>query len=84
MAERLDKSEGCNEWNKHAVENPEEVASMVDMSIRNSTKMRNMGYFSCGIGNPIDDYWHYDTHWHLHRKRLVDYGIGFGRNVIGG
>ena len=57
---------------------------MVDMSIRNSTQMRNLGYFSCGTGNPIDDCWHCDPHWHLQRKCLVDYGIGFGRNVVGG
>ncbi|KAJ9676375.1 hypothetical protein PVL29_025078 [Vitis rotundifolia] len=62
MTERFDKSEGWNERNEHAVENPEEVASMVDMSIRNSTKMRNLDYFSCGTGNPIDDCWHCDPH----------------------
>ncbi|KAL6340333.1 hypothetical protein AAG906_040770 [Vitis piasezkii] len=84
MAERLDKSEGWNERNEHAVENPEEVASMVDMSIRNSTERRNLGYFSCGTGNPIDDCWRCDPHWQLHRKRLADCGIGFGRNAIGG
>ena len=37
MAERLYKSEGWNEWNEHGMENPEEVASMVDMSIHKST-----------------------------------------------
>ena len=37
MAEKLYKSEGWNERNEHAMENLEEVASMVDMSIHKST-----------------------------------------------
>ncbi|KAJ7950359.1 Pectate lyase [Quillaja saponaria] len=68
----------------HAVDNPEEIASMVQMNIKNSTERRNLGFFSCGTGNPIDDCWRCDPNWHLRRKRLADCGIGFGRNAIGG
>ncbi|XP_044492872.1 probable pectate lyase 8 isoform X1 [Mangifera indica] len=71
-------------WSQHAVDNPEEVAAMVDMSIRNSTERRRLGYFSCETGNPIDDCWRCDPKWHLHRKHLADCAIGFGRNAIGG
>ncbi|KAH9681130.1 hypothetical protein WN943_029461 [Citrus x changshan-huyou] len=69
---------------KHAVDNPDEIASMVEMSTRNSTERRKLGYFSCGTGNPIDDCWRCDGNWHKNRKRLADCGIGFGRNAIGG
>ncbi|KFK31278.1 hypothetical protein AALP_AA6G091900 [Arabis alpina] len=69
---------------EHAVENPEEVAAMVDMSIRNSTERRKLGYFSCSTGNPIDDCWRCDRKWQLRRKHLANCGIGFGRNAIGG
>ncbi|KAH7517503.1 hypothetical protein FEM48_Zijuj09G0071800 [Ziziphus jujuba var. spinosa] len=80
MADRLDDN-----WiNEHAVDNPDEIASMVDMSIRNSSERRNLGYFSCATGNPIDDCWRCDPGWHLHRKRLANCGIGFGRNAVGG
>ncbi|KAM1089422.1 hypothetical protein ACFX19_017398 [Malus domestica] len=57
---------------------------MVDMSIRNSTEKRKLGYFSCGTGNPIDDCWRCDPNWHKNCKRLTNCGIGFGRNAIGG
>lgn len=53
-------------------------------SIRNSTARRNLGYLSCGTGNPIDDCWRCDSDWHNNRQRLADCGIGFGRNAIGG
>lgn len=43
-----------------------------------------MGYFSCGTGNPIDDCWRCDPQWQLHRKRLANCAIGFGRNAVGG
>ncbi|CAL1354527.1 unnamed protein product [Linum trigynum] len=69
---------------EHAVQDPEEVVSMVEMSIHNSTERRKLGYFSCGTGNPIDDCWRCDPHWQKNRKRLADCGIGFGRNAIGG
>ncbi|KAL2933097.1 putative pectate lyase 15 [Bienertia sinuspersici] len=53
-------------------------------SISNSTERRNLGYFSCGTGNPIDDCWRCDPNWHTNRKRLADCAIGFGRNAVGG
>ncbi|KAG4921807.1 hypothetical protein AAZX31_18G159100 [Glycine max] len=70
--------------NEHAVDNPEEIASMVDESIRNYTARRNLNFFSCGSGNPIDDCWRCDKRWYARRKRLANCGIGFGRNAIGG
>ncbi|KAI9112208.1 hypothetical protein K1719_016731 [Acacia pycnantha] len=79
MADRLDDA-----LNEHAVGDPEEIASMVDMSIRNHTERRNLGFFSCVTGNPIDDCWRCDKLWHRQRKRLANCGIGFGRNAIGG
>ncbi|URD81671.1 Pectate lyase [Musa troglodytarum] len=54
------------------------------LAISNSTARRALGYLSCGTGNPIDDCWRCDPEWHVHRKRLADCGIGFGRNAIGG
>ncbi|KAE8668783.1 putative pectate lyase 10 [Hibiscus syriacus] len=81
MADGLDDEKWRNE---HAVDNREEIASMVDMSIRNSTERRNLGYFSCGTGNPIDDCWRCDRLWYRRRRRLANCGIGFGRNAIGG
>ncbi|CAM8995470.1 unnamed protein product [Rhodiola kirilowii] len=83
MAERLEMDE-AEDWHQHAVESPDEVAAMVDMSIKNSTERRNLGYFSCGTGNPIDDCWRCNRRWHFNRKRLADCAIGFGRNAIGG
>ena len=47
MAKKLDKSEGQNERNEHTVENVEEVASMVDMSIRNSTEQEEALQLAC-------------------------------------
>ncbi|KAM1122375.1 hypothetical protein ACFX2I_003937 [Malus domestica] len=79
MAERSDEA-----LDEHAVDNPDEIASMVDMTIRNSTERRNLGFFSCATGNPIDDCWRCDPQWQLHRKRLANCGIGFGRNAVGG
>ncbi|KAI3806134.1 hypothetical protein L1987_22027 [Smallanthus sonchifolius] len=73
------------ERNDRAVdEDPDMVASMVDMSIRNSTERRKLGFLSCGTGNPMDDCWRCDRNWQRHRKRLADCAIGFGRNAIGG
>ncbi|KAG9141576.1 hypothetical protein Leryth_022248 [Lithospermum erythrorhizon] len=69
---------------KHAVDDPEEVASMVAMATKNSTERRKLGFFSCGTGNPIDDCWRCDRNWQRNRKRLADCGIGFGRNAVGG
>lgn len=53
-------------------------------SVRNSSERRNLGYFTCATGNPIDDCWRCDSGWQLHRKRLANCGIGFGRNAVGG
>ncbi|KAI3776084.1 hypothetical protein L1987_45845 [Smallanthus sonchifolius] len=78
---RTKESEALNE---NAVQDPEEVVSMVEMSMRNSTERRKLGYFSFGTGNPIDDCWRCDPNWQKNRKRLADCGIGFGRNAIGG
>nr|ABR17791.1 unknown [Picea sitchensis] len=68
--------------NSSAVEDPEMVVEMVERSINSSR--RQLGYFSCGTGNPIDDCWRCDPDWERNRKRLADCGIGFGRNAIGG
>ncbi|KAF8107254.1 hypothetical protein N665_0124s0048 [Sinapis alba] len=80
----VDSTRSNETRHEHAVENPDEVAAMVDMSIRNSTERRRLGYFSCSTGNPIDDCWRCDRRWKLRRKRLADCSIGFGRNAIGG
>ncbi|KAL0383699.1 UNVERIFIED_CONTAM: putative pectate lyase 8 [Sesamum calycinum] len=69
---------------EHAVDDPEAVAAMVDMTIRNSTERRKLGFLSCGTGNPIDDCWRCDRNWMRHRRRLADCAIGFGRNAVGG
>ncbi|KAJ7954358.1 Pectate lyase [Quillaja saponaria] len=45
---------------------------------------RNLGYLSCGSGNPIDDCWRRDGNWEENRQRLADCAIGFGKNAIGG
>lgn len=82
MAARFKEAEVRNK--QAVVEQPEEIISMVEKSIRNSTARRNLGYFSCGTGNPIDDCWRCDPNWHNNRKRLADCAIGFGRNAIGG
>ncbi|KAL9667974.1 hypothetical protein QQ045_002344 [Rhodiola kirilowii] len=83
LTERFERGE-AEDWHKHAVENPDKVAAMVDISIRNSTERRNLGYFSCVTGNPIDDCWRCNSRWQNDRKRLADCAIGFGRNAIGG
>ncbi|XP_052184207.1 probable pectate lyase 8 isoform X2 [Diospyros lotus] len=82
MADR--SKEEAEARNEHAVQDPEMIASMVDMSIRNNTERRKLGFFSCGTGNPIDDCWRCDSDWQRHRKRLADCAIGFGRNAVGG
>ncbi|PPS12685.1 hypothetical protein GOBAR_AA07966 [Gossypium barbadense] len=45
---------------------------------------RNLGYLSCGTGNPIDDCWRCDPNWETNRQKLADCAIGFGKNAIGG
>ncbi|XP_051127572.1 probable pectate lyase 8 [Andrographis paniculata] len=71
--------------NDDAVDDPEEVARMVEMATSNNTRARRkLGYFSCGTGNPIDDCWRCDPNWHKNRKKLAECGIGFGRRAVGG
>ncbi|KAL0435506.1 UNVERIFIED_CONTAM: putative pectate lyase 8 [Sesamum radiatum] len=82
MADRSD--EDVKFKHEHAVDDPEAVAAMVDMTIRNSTERRKLGFLSCGTGNPIDDCWRCDRNWMRHRRRLADCAIGFGRNAVGG
>ncbi|PIA25701.1 hypothetical protein AQUCO_10800001v1 [Aquilegia coerulea] len=81
IAEKMEEATARNE---NAVQDPEKIVSMVEMDIQNSTQRRNLGYFSCGTGNPIDDCWRCDRNWQKHRKRLADCAIGFGRNAVGG
>ncbi|KAI4374389.1 hypothetical protein MLD38_012391 [Melastoma candidum] len=83
MAADSDRSSGRRD-EQVSDDDPEQVASMVDMSIKNSTDRRRLGYFSCATGNPIDDCWRCDPKWYLKRKRLADCAIGFGRNAVGG
>nr|XP_043634774.1 pectate lyase-like [Erigeron canadensis] len=59
------------------------VVNEVHQSINNASR-RNLGEFSCGTGNPIDDCWRCDPNWDINRKRLADCAMGFGRNVLGG
>ncbi|GLJ32820.1 hypothetical protein SUGI_0660970 [Cryptomeria japonica] len=69
--------------NSSAVEeDADSVAEMVQRSIE--SKKRELGYLSCGTGNPIDDCWRCDPNWERNRKRLADCGVGFGRNAVGG
>ncbi|PWA81524.1 pectin lyase-like superfamily protein [Artemisia annua] len=84
IAERIKEDIAIEKNDKAVDENPEMVASMVNMNIRNSTERRKLGFLSCGTGNPIDDCWRCDRNWQKHRKRLADCAIGFGRNAIGG
>ncbi|ESW35694.1 hypothetical protein PHAVU_001G256800 [Phaseolus vulgaris] len=64
------------------VQDPELVVQEVEKSINGSR--RNLGYLSCGTGNPIDDCWRCDPNWERNRKRLASCAIGFGKNAIGG
>ncbi|KAH9776555.1 putative pectate lyase 18 [Citrus sinensis] len=65
-----------------AVPDPELVVHEVHKSINASR--RNLGYLSCGTGNPIDDCWRCDPNWEKNRQRLADCAIGFGKNAVGG
>ncbi|GMN42643.1 hypothetical protein TIFTF001_011846 [Ficus carica] len=68
-----------------SVQDPERVVEEVHRSINNASKTRrNLGYFSCGTGNPIDDCWRCDPNWETNRQRLADCAIGFGKDAIGG
>ncbi|KAL2556968.1 putative pectate lyase 8 [Forsythia ovata] len=82
MVDRL--TEEVEFTHDHALDDPETIASMVDMTIKNSTQRRNLGFFSCVTGNPIDDCWRCDRSWMRNRRRLADCTIGFGRNAVGG
>nr|GEZ27633.1 pectate lyase [Tanacetum cinerariifolium] len=59
------------------------VVNEVNQKINNATR-RNLGYLSCGTGNPIDDCWRCDSNWDTNRQRLADCAIGFGKNAMGG
>ncbi|ESW23579.1 hypothetical protein PHAVU_004G059200 [Phaseolus vulgaris] len=61
---------------------PEMVVQEVQRSINASR--RNLGYLSCGTGNPIDDCWRCHPNWENNRQRLADCAIGFGKDAIGG
>ncbi|KAK1357896.1 Pectate lyase [Heracleum sosnowskyi] len=63
-------------------QDPELVVHEVQKNINASR--RNLGYFSCGTGNPIDDCWRCDPNWEINRHRLADCAIGFGKNAMGG
>ncbi|KAL8137777.1 hypothetical protein V2J09_003778 [Rumex salicifolius] len=62
---------------------PELIVQEVNDKINNATR-RNLGYLSCGTGNPIDDCWRCDPNWHTNRQRLADCAIGFGKHAVGG
>ncbi|RVW27838.1 putative pectate lyase 5 [Vitis vinifera] len=64
------------------VQDPELVVQEVHRSINESR--RNLGYLSCGSGNPIDDCWRCNANWEKNRQSLADCAIGFGKNAIGG
>ncbi|MCD7446715.1 hypothetical protein HAX54_014486 [Datura stramonium] len=65
-----------------ALQNPQSLIHQVDRSI--NVSRRNLGYLSCGTGNPIDDCWRCDPNWEKNRQRLADCAIGFGKNAVGG
>ncbi|KAH9625112.1 hypothetical protein KSS87_005818 [Heliosperma pusillum] len=65
------------------VQDPELIVQEVQEKIYNATR-RNLGYLSCGTGNPIDDCWRCDSKWAKNRQRLADCAIGFGKGAIGG
>ncbi|KAM6549689.1 hypothetical protein CsatB_021365 [Cannabis sativa] len=65
-----------------SIQDPELVVQEVHRSINASR--RNLGYLSCGTGNPIDDCWRCDPNWEKNRQRLADCAIGFGKDAIGG
>ncbi|KAF7801580.1 pectate lyase-like [Senna tora] len=65
-----------------AIQDPELVVQDVHRSINASR--RNLGFSSCGTGNPIDDCWRCDPNWERNRHRLADCAIGFGKDALGG
>ncbi|CAN4124070.1 unnamed protein product [Withania somnifera] len=64
------------------VPDPEVIVHEVNQKINASR--RNLGYLSCGTGNPIDDCWRCEPNWEKNRQRLADCAIGFGKQAIGG
>ncbi|KAL0004408.1 hypothetical protein SO802_011969 [Lithocarpus litseifolius] len=64
------------------IQDPELVVQEVHKNINASR--RNLGYLSCGSGNPIDDCWRCDPNWEKNRQRLADCAIGFGKHATGG
>ncbi|KAK1381549.1 Pectate lyase [Heracleum sosnowskyi] len=64
------------------VQDAELVVEEVHKSINASR--RNLGFLSCGTGNPIDDCWRCDKNWERNRQKLADCAIGFGKHAIGG
>ncbi|KAK7820474.1 probable pectate lyase 5 [Quercus suber] len=64
------------------IQDPELVVQEVHKNINASR--RDLGYFSCGSGNPIDDCWRCDPNWEKNRQRLADCAIGFGKHATGG
>ncbi|KAL4638816.1 hypothetical protein ACB092_03G174100 [Castanea dentata] len=64
------------------IKDPELVVQEVHKNINASR--RNLGYLSCGSGNPIDDCWRCDPNWEKNRQRLADCAIGFGKHATGG
>lgn len=64
------------------VPDPELVVQEVNEKINASR--RNLGFLSCGTGNPIDDCWRCDPNWENNRQRLADCAIGFGKDAVGG
>ncbi|KAF2292814.1 hypothetical protein GH714_029153 [Hevea brasiliensis] len=64
------------------VQDPELVVEEVHRKVNASR--RNLGFLSCGTGNPIDDCWRCDSNWKKNRQRLADCAIGFGKHAIGG
>ncbi|KAJ9169425.1 hypothetical protein P3X46_017625 [Hevea brasiliensis] len=64
------------------VQDPELVVEEVHRKVNASR--RNLGFLSCGTGNPIDDCWRCDSNWEKNRQRLADCAIGFGKHAIGG
>ncbi|CAN4079177.1 unnamed protein product [Withania somnifera] len=67
-----------------SIQDPEIVVQDLHRSINASLTRRNLGYLSCGSGNPIDDCWRCYPNWEKNRQRLADCAIGFGKNAIGG
>ncbi|CAN6464353.1 unnamed protein product [Victoria cruziana] len=63
-------------------QDPELIVKELERGINGSR--RELGYLSCGTGNPIDDCWRCDPHWEANRQRLADCAYGFGKNALGG